>query len=83
MYGSIIGDVIGGPYEFDVGPRDKNFRFFAHTKSRYTDDSLLTIAIGEALMNLKKTDMSNLPEGKTKSWSESMMRYSGMSTRQK
>ena len=66
MYGSFIGDIVGAPYEFDKGPRDKNFRFFAHPKSRFTDDSLLTVAISEALMDLKKADMDNLPKGKTK-----------------
>ena len=66
MYGSFIGDIVGAPYEFDVGPRNKNIRFFAHPKSRYTDDSLLTVAVGEALMDLKKVDMNHLPNGKSK-----------------
>ena len=66
MYGSFLGDIIGAPYEFDRGPRNKDFRFFAHPQSKYTDDSLLTVAIGEALMELKKVDMNHLPKGKTK-----------------
>lgn len=66
MYGTFIGDIVGAPYEFDRGPRDKSVRFFAHPKSRFTDDSLLTVAIGEALMDLKKMDMDHLPNGKSK-----------------
>lgn len=56
MYGTFIGDIVGAPYEFDRGPRDKSVRFFAHPKSRFTDDSLLTVAIGEALMDLNLSE---------------------------
>lgn len=66
MYGSLLGDIIGAPYEFDNGPRNKKFNLFGHPRHRYTDDSLLSIAVAEALMELKQVDMNHLPAGKTK-----------------
>lgn len=51
MLGAIAGDIIGSPYEFhniDV----KNFPLFSHA-SRFTDDSILTIALADCIMNNK------------------------------
>lgn len=50
MYGAILGDMIGAPYEFDRGNKTKDFPLFSRG-SRFTDDSVMTIAIAEALMN--------------------------------
>ena len=49
MIGAVAGDIIGSPYEFD----DRNiktvdFPLFS-AGSRYTDDSVMTIAVAEAL----------------------------------
>ena len=52
MYGAILGDMIGAPFEFDRGNKSKDFPLFCR-RSHYTDDSVMTIAIAEALMNLK------------------------------
>ena len=49
MYGAILGDIIGSPYEFDRGRKIKNFKFFDRG-ARFTDDSVMTIAVAEALM---------------------------------
>ena len=49
MYGAILGDIIGSPYEFERGPKSKEFPLFI-PRSRYTDDSVMTIAVAEALM---------------------------------
>ena len=49
MYGAILGDIIGSPYEFDRGNKTKDFRFFER-RARLTDDSVMTIAVAEALM---------------------------------
>lgn len=49
MYGAILGDIIGSPYEFDRGSKTKNFPFFDRGAS-FTDDSVMTIAVAEALM---------------------------------
>ncbi|MBO4750435.1 MAG: ADP-ribosylglycohydrolase family protein, partial [Lachnospiraceae bacterium] len=49
MYGAIFGDIIGSPFEFDMGDKTKQFELFSE-KSYFTDDTVMTIAIGEALM---------------------------------
>ena len=51
MYGAILGDMIGSPYEFDQGDKTKDFELFDKRKRiRYTDDSAMTIAIAKAIM---------------------------------
>ena len=50
MYGAILGDMIGAPYEFDRGGKTKNFPLFTD-KSVFTDDTVMTVAVAEALLN--------------------------------
>ena len=50
MYGAILGDMIGAPYEFDRGRKTKDFRMFAE-ESQFTDDSVMTVAVAEALLD--------------------------------
>jgi len=50
MFGAILGDMIGAPYEFDRGSKTKNFPMFTDD-SQYTDDTVMTIAVAEALMD--------------------------------
>ena len=51
VYGAILGDIIGSPYEFDRGENTKEFELFpAH--ARFTDDTVMTIAVAEALIGL-------------------------------
>ncbi len=50
MYGAILGDMIGAPYEFDRGDKTKEFPLFVD-ESCFTDDTVMTIAVAEALMN--------------------------------
>ena len=51
MYGAILGDMIGSPYEFDQGDKTKEFELFNKRKwIRYTDDTAMTIAIAKAVM---------------------------------
>ena len=49
MYGAILGDIIGSPYEFDRGKKTKDFPFF-DKGAGFTDDSVMTIAVADALM---------------------------------
>lgn len=51
MFGAFIGDVIGSTYEFE-GIKTKDFSLFP-PGSKYTDDSIMTVAIGDALINWK------------------------------
>ena len=37
MYGAILGDIIGSPYEFDRGEKTKEFELFAHAEDRTLD----------------------------------------------
>lgn len=51
MYGAILGDIIGSPYEFDAGSKKKEFPLFIE-KSKFTDDSVMTVAVAEAFLDL-------------------------------
>lgn len=51
MYGAILGDMIGAPYEFDRGKKTKNFPLFVDA-SQFTDDTVMTIAVADALLEL-------------------------------
>lgn len=58
MYGAILGDMIGAPYEFDQGNKTKDFPLFSKN-SQFTDDTVMTIAVGEALLeSLGKSEES-------------------------
>ena len=50
MYGAILGDMIGSPYEFDMGDKTKDFLLFSEY-SRFTDDSVMTIAVADAFLD--------------------------------
>ena len=49
MYGAILGDIFGSPYEFDMGDKTKDFPLFSEN-SYFTDDTVMTIAVAEAFM---------------------------------
>ncbi len=49
MYGAILGDIIGSPYEFDRGNKSKDFPLFSK-ESYFTDDTVMTIAVAEAFL---------------------------------
>ena len=56
MYGAILGDIIGSPYEFDHNNiKTKDFPLFSKY-SEFTDDSVMTIAIAEAVMQFDIED---------------------------
>ena len=50
MYGAILGDMIGSPYEFDRGNKRKDFPLFSD-KSTFTDDTVMTIAVAEVFLD--------------------------------
>ncbi len=50
MYGAILGDMIGAPFEFDMGDKTKDFPLFCE-RSQFTDDTVMTIAVAEVLIN--------------------------------
>ena len=50
MYGAILGDIIGSPFEFDQGNKSKEFPLFSKNAT-FTDDSVMTIAVGYAFLD--------------------------------
>ena len=50
MYGAILGDIIGSPYEFDRGDKVKQFPLFSKN-STYTDDTVMTVAVADVFMD--------------------------------
>ena len=53
MIGAIIGDIIGSTYEFENIINSKDFNLFTRASS-FTDDTVMTIAVGQALVNTYK-----------------------------
>ncbi len=51
MIGAILGDIVGSPYEFDRGKKIKDFGPLFIDASEYTDDSVMTIAVAEGLLD--------------------------------
>lgn len=49
MYGAILGDIIGSPYEFDQGNKTKAFPLFCKA-SYFTDDTVMTVAVADAFL---------------------------------
>ncbi len=49
MYGAILGDIIGQPFEFDRGFKTKDFPLFSE-RPHFTDDTVMTIAICDGIL---------------------------------
>ena len=52
MLGAILGDMVGAPFEFDRGNKTKDFEMFGKGVG-FTDDSVMTIAVAEAMLDSK------------------------------
>jgi ADP-ribosyl-[dinitrogen reductase] hydrolase len=50
MLGAVIGDIVGSVYEFN-NYKAKDFQPFFHPKAFFTDDTVCTVAIADALLN--------------------------------
>jgi len=56
MLGAIIGDMVGSPYEFDdTAIKTTDFPLFSD-ESTYTDDTVMTIAVADALLGRPQSD---------------------------
>lgn len=55
MLGAIVGDIVGSIYEFK-NFKSKEFAPFFHPESRYTDDTICTVAIADSLLNKEPPD---------------------------
>lgn len=71
MYGAILGDIIGSPYEFDMGNKSKEFPLFSE-RSHFTDDTVMTFAIAEVFLD---NDLLMNDEVIRQRLIESMQRY--------
>lgn len=60
LYGAIIGDIVGSKYEFN-NIKTKEFAFFDEDMF-FTDDTVMSVAITEALFNTYKNNYKNLRE---------------------
>lgn len=51
MYGAVLGDIVGSPYEFDCNNyKAKDFPLFSR-RSEFTDDTVMTLAVAKALLD--------------------------------
>ena len=57
MLGAIIGDIAGSRYEFNP-TNDYHFEMFSK-EAGYTDDTICTCAVADALLNENKVDMED------------------------
>ena len=56
MYGAILGDIVGSPYEFDFNNyKAKDFPLFI-LRSEFTDDTVMTLAVAKALFETRGQD---------------------------
>ncbi len=60
MYGALIGDIAGSRFESE-NQKSKDFEIFSKYDT-YTDDSIMTIAVGKALLESKKSGFKDLEE---------------------
>ena len=58
-----MGDIIGSPYEFDRGDKTKDFPLFSAC-SEFTDDTVMTIAVAQALMDSKAEEEDAVIRGR-------------------
>ena len=60
MYGAILGDIVGSPYEFDCNNyKGKDFPLFSQ-RSEFTDDTVMTLAVARALLDTRGQDDSTI-----------------------
>ena len=75
MYGAILGDIVGSRFEFDRTGWTKDFDFFG-AGCNWTDDTVMTIAVAEALMSAgKDASVDEIEDACTKSMQKWGQRY--------
>ena len=58
MFGAMFGDIVGSRFEFH-NCRSKSFELF-HPDCSFTDDTLMTLAVADALVNAGGADEQTL-----------------------
>ncbi len=59
MLGAVIGDIVGSVYEFN-NCRKKNFGPLFHHEASFTDDTVCTIAVADALVRPLEFDCDRI-----------------------
>ena len=71
MYGAILGDMVGAPYEFDRGNKSKEFEMW-NRRVRFTDDTVMTIAVADAILtagiDAEEKEMKKALVSKMQAW---------------
>ncbi len=70
MLGAIVGDIVGSVYEFQ-NTKTTDFELFLNGKSRFTDDTVMTLAVAKWLL----TDKEHSPSGLVESMQELGRKY--------
>lgn len=70
MLGAIVGDIVGSVYEFQ-NTKTTEFELFLNGKSRFTDDTVMTLAVAKWLL----TDREHSPSGLVESMQELGRKY--------
>lgn len=73
MIGAIIGDIVGSRFEFH-NTNKKKFELFTE-ECRFTDDTVMTLAVAESLMRSKKNGYLELPNVTARTMHEIGRRY--------
>ena len=68
MIGAIVGDIVGSRFEFD-NIKSKDFELF-HPDCRPTDDTVMTLAVGDALCEYRTAggDLAEIAVRKLRDW---------------
>ena len=74
MYGALAGDIAGSCYEFN-NIKTKDFVLFENRFCKFTDDSVMTIAVAKALNESKKNNYEDISEQLVKWMHEIGKRY--------
>lgn len=71
LYGAVIGDISGSPYEgYENAIKTKDYKFIRH-RGHITDDTVMTIAVADALLTcegLNETSIKNAVVNSMQSW---------------
>jgi len=63
LFGAILGDIVGSPYEFDANNvKTKDFPLFS-AESRFTDDTVMALAVAKTLLEEDGKDEEALLDG--------------------
>lgn len=67
LYGAIVGDISGSPYEgYGNAIKTKDYKFIRHS-GHITDDTVMTIAVADALLTCDGLDESSIKNAVVKS----------------